>query len=217
MGFFFRRGVGFGPFRLNFSKSGIGASVGVKGARLTMKPNGGTYVTVGRYGFYYRETLSPGGRPTQNRPPEHTNGGDASASDGIATADVTELVESSSEALLAKLNRRATMSNPAWFFYAFSVIAFCAAFLIPRNPGMTPLPDPSTTLAPCLFILGVVVHRRNTAKCLSRLFSNWTMQKVRNSPKCSKWSDTCQAVVVSGESKVKRPRPTGSEMRVRPI
>lgn len=33
MGFSFRRSSSFGPFRLNFSKSAIGASVGVKGAR----------------------------------------------------------------------------------------------------------------------------------------------------------------------------------------
>lgn len=30
MGFYFRKGVRHGPFRLNFSKSGIGASIGVK-------------------------------------------------------------------------------------------------------------------------------------------------------------------------------------------
>ncbi|HEX7680514.1 MAG TPA: DUF4236 domain-containing protein [Thermoanaerobaculia bacterium] len=44
----FRRSVNFGPLRFNFSKSGIGASVGVKGARLTLTPRGTTYVTVGR-------------------------------------------------------------------------------------------------------------------------------------------------------------------------
>ena len=53
MGYFFRRSMSFGPFRLNFSKSGLGASVGVPGARLTMRPSGSTYVTVGRHGFYH--------------------------------------------------------------------------------------------------------------------------------------------------------------------
>jgi len=35
MGFYFRKSKKFGPFRLNFSKSGIGASVGVKAARVS--------------------------------------------------------------------------------------------------------------------------------------------------------------------------------------
>jgi hypothetical protein len=38
MGFSFRHSSNFGPFRLNFSKSGIGALVGVKGARLIRSP-----------------------------------------------------------------------------------------------------------------------------------------------------------------------------------
>jgi hypothetical protein len=56
MGFFFRKSIGFGPLRLNFSKSGIGLSTGVKGARIWTGPRG-TYVQVGREGFYYRQKL----------------------------------------------------------------------------------------------------------------------------------------------------------------
>lgn len=44
MGFSFRRSSSFGPSRLNFSKSGIGASVGVKSARVTLSPRGRTYI-----------------------------------------------------------------------------------------------------------------------------------------------------------------------------
>lgn len=45
MGFRFRKSKNFGPFRLNFSKSGIGYSVGVKGFRVTKKAGGGTRTT----------------------------------------------------------------------------------------------------------------------------------------------------------------------------
>ena len=45
MGFRFRKSVNLGPFRLNFSKSGVGASVGVKGFRVTKKAGGGTRTT----------------------------------------------------------------------------------------------------------------------------------------------------------------------------
>lgn len=45
MGFRFRKSTNFGPLRLNFSKSGIGWSVGVPGFRYAKKANGGTRVT----------------------------------------------------------------------------------------------------------------------------------------------------------------------------
>ena len=38
MGWSFRRSKSFGLFRLNFSKSGVGFSVGVKGARIGAMP-----------------------------------------------------------------------------------------------------------------------------------------------------------------------------------
>ena len=46
MGFRFRKSVGFGPFRINFSKSGVGYSVGGKGVRFTKKAKGGFRSTV---------------------------------------------------------------------------------------------------------------------------------------------------------------------------
>lgn len=57
MGFYFRKSKSFGPIRLNFSKSGIGVSTGVKGARLIFSPNG-TYVHLGRQGIYYKKKIS---------------------------------------------------------------------------------------------------------------------------------------------------------------
>lgn len=57
MGWYLRKSVKVGPFlRLNLSKSGVGASVGVKGARVGSGP-GGNYVHLGRNGIYYRANL----------------------------------------------------------------------------------------------------------------------------------------------------------------
>ena len=56
MGFYIRKSKNFGPFRLNFSKSGIGLSTGVKGARISTGPNG-TYFNAGTNGVYYRKKL----------------------------------------------------------------------------------------------------------------------------------------------------------------
>jgi hypothetical protein len=56
MGFYFRKSVGLGPIRLNLSKSGLGASFGVKGARISVGPRG-TQLNVGSHGLYYRQSL----------------------------------------------------------------------------------------------------------------------------------------------------------------
>lgn len=59
MGFRFRKSVKMGPFRINFSKSGVGWSVGGKGYRYTKKANGGTRTTISAPGTglsYVHET-----------------------------------------------------------------------------------------------------------------------------------------------------------------
>lgn len=45
MGFRFRKSLKAGPFRINFSKSGVGYSFGGKGLRFTKKAGGGTRTT----------------------------------------------------------------------------------------------------------------------------------------------------------------------------
>jgi len=57
MGWSFRKSKSFGPFRLNLSRSGLGISFGVKGARISAN-NNGTFVTIGANGIYYRQRLS---------------------------------------------------------------------------------------------------------------------------------------------------------------
>jgi hypothetical protein len=59
MGFYIRKAFRVGPLRLNLSRSGIGLSAGVRGARVGVGPRG-SYLHAGREGLYYRKTL---GRP----------------------------------------------------------------------------------------------------------------------------------------------------------
>ena len=61
-GLYLRRAVSIGPVRLNASKSGLGGSVGVKGARVGRRPDGSMYVHGGRGGVYGRKELSPRNR-----------------------------------------------------------------------------------------------------------------------------------------------------------
>ena len=60
MGFYLRKSFRAGPIRFNLSKSGIGVSAGVTGARLGMSSTGGAYVHGGRGGLYYRKSLGSG-------------------------------------------------------------------------------------------------------------------------------------------------------------
>ena len=59
MAFYLRKALSFGPLRLNFSKSGLGLSAGVTGARVGIGPKG-AYVHGGRHGLYYRKYLNSG-------------------------------------------------------------------------------------------------------------------------------------------------------------
>jgi hypothetical protein len=145
MGFSFRRSSSFGPFRFNFSKSGIGASVGVKGARVTLSPRGKAYITVGAGGFSYRQNLSSSEKASTNQPrfqpvPE------GESLDEIKTADVEELRASSKSELVENLNKRAQMLNPAVIVFVLSAICGCIGIVelgsaVPSVPSA--LPDAS--------------------------------------------------------------------------
>ncbi|EKD26974.1 MAG: hypothetical protein ACD_79C00949G0003 [uncultured bacterium] len=56
--FSFRKSKRLGTFsRLNFSKSGLGLSFGVRGARIGVGP-AGTFLSLGKNGFFYRKKLN---------------------------------------------------------------------------------------------------------------------------------------------------------------
>lgn len=113
MGFYFRKSLRLGPMRVNFSKSGVGASIGIKGLRLTSSATGSTYVTASSHGFYYRQTLgqrktslpSTSPRLTSPTQPDHTG--------TIPTASIETLVDSSSVDVVRQLNENVRKFNPA--------------------------------------------------------------------------------------------------------
>ncbi len=61
MGIFFRKSIGAGPFRVNLSKSGVGVSAGIRGARVGLGTRG-PYVSAAKDGIYYRKHLGASGR-----------------------------------------------------------------------------------------------------------------------------------------------------------
>lgn len=62
-----KKSVKAGPFRFNFSKSGVGVSMGVKGLRVGSGPRG-HYVTAGLGGIRYRAS-SPRSKPSKRQLP----------------------------------------------------------------------------------------------------------------------------------------------------
>jgi hypothetical protein len=62
MGFYYRKSVGIGPFRVNLSKSGVGFSVGGRGFRTGVSGTGRSYSTfsIPGTGVGYRTSGSKG-------------------------------------------------------------------------------------------------------------------------------------------------------------
>jgi hypothetical protein len=104
MGFYIRKGFNFGPLRLNLSRSGLGASFGVKGARIGMGPRG-SYVHLGRGGFYYRQSLGSLTSPRPLANPDVTVPTISENLEEISSTQATAIVDASATDLLRELNR----------------------------------------------------------------------------------------------------------------
>lgn len=111
MGFYLKKSISVGPLRFNLSESGIGVSAGVRGLRFGVGPRG-NYVHMGRGGLYYRATLPPSvshhrppSQPDLSTPPQIPLGTHEPLEE-IESADVSQIVDSSSRELLDELNRK---------------------------------------------------------------------------------------------------------------
>lgn len=102
MPFYIRRSKSFGPLRINLSRSGIGASLGVKGARIGTGPKG-SYVHVGRGGVYYRQRIG-GRRQSAGRSAPRADTSQQPNEAWITTAPVEELVDASPDEIVRDLN-----------------------------------------------------------------------------------------------------------------
>lgn len=60
MGWSYRKSIRLGPVRVNLSRSGVGYSVGVRGFRTGVRPNGRTYRTLSVPGTGLSYTKSGG-------------------------------------------------------------------------------------------------------------------------------------------------------------
>jgi hypothetical protein len=115
MGFYIRKGINLGPLRLNLSRSGLGMSVGVKGARVGLGPRG-SYVHLGRGGLYYRQSLGHASSTKATSPVETRQQQIADSQPGlqdIASAEASTMSDASSASILQELNR--VQQKTQWF------------------------------------------------------------------------------------------------------
>ncbi|WP_454817158.1 SH3 domain-containing protein [Labrys neptuniae] len=110
MPFYIRKPVSAGPFRFNFSKGGVGVSVGVKGLRIGIGPRG-HYIHAGRGGLYYRASLGNAGRrsaaPTVTQPlqPVITPNDDVAMIE-VESGDVMQMRDESFGEMLDEINAK---------------------------------------------------------------------------------------------------------------
>jgi hypothetical protein len=159
MGFYIRKGFNFGPLRLNLSKSGLGFSVGVKGARVGIGPRG-SYLHAGRGGFYLRQQLGGGGQQSQrmSAPPaepavemeneEHEGVIDSIHSDALAHDAHTDLLEA-----LDNVRTRTPRVRIALRLGALLLAG--ATLLWLYQPSVLPTPAYAALMA--VLLLGVVI------------------------------------------------------------
>ena len=124
MPWFLRKSKSVGPVRFNLSKSGVGTSFGVTGARIGSGP-GGAYVHMGRKGLYYRRTLSASTgsgtnrqeRQVASRRPDPPILGPAPVLAEVTSASIDALVDASSDEVLADINAK----RGHWFLRLFGI------------------------------------------------------------------------------------------------
>lgn len=129
MSFYIRKYARVGPLRLNFSKSGVGVSAGVKGLRIGTGPRG-NYVHMGRNGLYYRQSLNsltqqqPGQQLTHDPIPQATQ------MQTIDSQAAETLVDASANALLEEIRAKNRYRYLSPFALAFSIVGLFVLYLM---------------------------------------------------------------------------------------
>lgn len=147
MKFYLRKSISFGGIRFNFSNSGIGASVGMKGFRIGTSPRG-NYIHMGRNGIYYRAALSaPKSSSSSNDTATIPSSRQQPAQyeenhllfREIESGDISLIVDTSSRDLVDEINQKLKRIS----FWPFSLFF---------------IPVPSVGIFPALIVAAIPIH-----------------------------------------------------------
>lgn len=121
----YRKSVSAGPFRINFSKSGVSYSVGVKGARVNMGPRG-TYVNLSSNGISYRKKI--GGTPAANR--HVLLPATREVINNITSAQVEQLTDTDSKSFITELTEKSLQASYVKRWGIFPLIVLLCILII---------------------------------------------------------------------------------------
>lgn len=164
MGWSYRKSFSSGPFRINFSKSGISTSVGIKGARVTFGPRG-TYVNLSAHGISYRHKINSPVVAVPIYEPDTTIAASAHVQQ-IASAAVEKLTDTDSLNFVRELEQKSKLISYArWFGYVpmFTLLLLLLCFSFESHTsGVQPATD--STLVRVTSPVGVYVRKYPSAK-----------------------------------------------------
>lgn len=131
MGWYLRKSFGFGPLRLNLSKSSIGYSVGVRGARIGANSRG-TYIRMGRGGIYYQKYLqtNSAGPRTEPVPVQPQLTSEPELAQVIQTASASSLQDSTATELLQEITFHHRKARIAPVVIAVAAMAVVISMLV---------------------------------------------------------------------------------------
>ncbi len=165
MAFFIRKSFSTGPIRFNLSKSGVGLSGGIKGARIGSGPRG-SYVHGGRYGLYYRERLGSSSKSkrsnkqtsTELAPDSFSKQTIGSQEEFVDTGATYPAIIQKSESQYKLLPERPEKSSSDKIYFGLSILLlFLAGWTISKGQ----IPTFSGTLFLILLLIGMVVFLKN--------------------------------------------------------
>lgn len=139
--FYVRKSIKVGPLRFNLSKSGVGTSIGVRGARLGVGPRG-SYVHIGRAGIYYKQYLTTsrssskgtGSGAQAPSSPKHMPSADkrtVEELEEIASADVAELSSADLSDFVRQIEESAKRIN--WWPWLIAGLAILTVLVPPQS------------------------------------------------------------------------------------
>jgi hypothetical protein len=168
MGWSYRKSFGSGPFRVNFSKSGISYSVGVKGARVNIGPRG-TYVNLSSHGISYRRKIQganqPGGyMPVQS--PAQSFPMPVEPAHNIASADIYQLTDTDSRDFIEELTKKSNQSSYINLYGVFPLVVFLLilAFTSFSSKTIITQPESDSTLVQVTSPVGANIRQLPNAR-----------------------------------------------------
>jgi len=168
MGWSYRKSVGSGPFRVNFSKSGISYSVGVKGARVNIGPRG-THVNLSSNGISYRRKIPGTNQPASHSPvhsPVQSFHFPIEQGHHIASADIYQLTDTDSKDFIDELTNKSKQVSYVNLYGVFPLVVFLLVLAFTSFRGNTVISQPEcdSTLVRITSPIGANIRERPSAK-----------------------------------------------------